>query len=342
MKRSKKLAFILLLMIFILTVSLKYIYLTGPVTVDEIGQTNYIRINLRSGTSGRQAARLLYENKLIRSEKLFYILLRLENKSLKAGTYQLSTAFDMHEIIDLITSGKVATFRVTIPEGFTVEEISERLAALTPYDKEDFLLEANKDFGRDYLKEANLPRKYLLEGFLYPDTYNFPYDFSPAQIMEHLLLQFENKWLERLEANYITDSNDSRTGEYSPFEIVTIASLIEKETKHDDEKTWISAVIYNRLEKDMLLQLDASVQYALKDRTSRVLYRDLEVDSLYNTYRYPGLPPGPIANPGSSSIEAALNPANKSYLFYFALSDGRHVFSHSYSEHLRLQNEMRD
>ncbi|MEJ6950036.1 endolytic transglycosylase MltG [Natronospora cellulosivora (SeqCode)] len=341
MKNSKKAGIIFLIMVFVLALSFKYIYLSGPVST-VMSTSNYRTITIRPGTSGRQIASILYDNGLIRSERLFYLLLRLESESLKAGTYDINKNNTMHEILDILVSGKVATFRITIPEGYTVEEISERFALLTPYSKEDFLQAANRDMGRNYLKESNLPRKYLLEGFLYPNTYIFPREFTPEQIFESILVQFENRWLERLKENENDDNIYNRARELTPFEILTIASMIEKEAKFDSEKPLVAAVIYNRLEQNILLQLDATVQYALEARKSRLFYRDLEVDSLYNTYRHSGLPPGPIANPGSSSIEAALNPADEEYLFYFATSDGSHVFTHSYSEHLRLLNEMRD
>ncbi|MFW5981310.1 MAG: endolytic transglycosylase MltG [bacterium] len=342
MRNTKKAAFALILIIIVLAITFKYFQLVSPVVGSGVENGEYVSINIETGSSGREIARKLYKNDLIRSEYLFYLLLRLEEDSLKAGTYHLNQAYDMHDILDILLRGRVATFRVTIPEGYTVQEISTRLAELTPHSKEDFLEIAKRNLGREYLQEGHLKRKYLLEGFLYPSTYIFPFDFSPEQIFEHMVYQYENRWLLRLESNYLAENPDNRVGTYTPYEIITIASLIEKEAKIDQEKSLIAAVIYNRLEQDMLLQIDASVQYALGDRRTRLLYRDLEFESHYNTYRYPGLPPGPIANPGSSSIEAALNPVDEDYLFYFARSDGSHVFTNSYSEHLRLQNEMRD
>lgn len=356
MRRAGKIIFIL---IIVLTISLRVLYLLGPVNRESV---NSISLIIESGTSGHQIANKLYDNNLIRSKMLFTILINvkgLEN-SLKAGIYDINPGYDMEEIINLLVDGRIATFRVTIPEGFTVEEIARRLSVLTSYAEEEYLSYARKDLGRDYLNVSANEIKYSLEGFLYPDTYVIPQEYSPKQTFDVMLTVFEKRWLDRLNnlsknVNSTDQSNLNdlkNTGEQRDFreiasqfttlQIMTIASLIEEEAKLDEEKPLVAAVIYNRLNNNMLLQIDACIQYIMDDRKERVLYSDLEIDSLYNTYLYPGLPPGPISNPGASSIQAALNPAEVDYLFYFARNDGSHVFSRSYQEHLKLQNEMRD
>ena len=308
------------------------------------------QIIIKSGSSARQIAEELYRQELIKSRTLFNLIINLKGleNSLKAGVYNIKAEFGMLDIIDLLASGRVATFRVTIPEGFTVEEIARRLAVLTSYSEEEFLRYARANPGKDYLND-DMDIIYPLEGFLYPDTYIIPTEYKPGQILEVMLSVFESRWLERLEAA-LDPAGELETGlevnrelvsRYSIHEIMTIASLIEKEAKLDEEKPLVAAVIYNRLRANMYLQIDACIQYILGERKERILYSDLRIDSPYNTYLYPGLPPGPIANPGAEAIKAALNPADVDYLFYFALSDGSHVFTRSYSEHLRLQNEMR-
>lgn len=328
MQRAGKIIFLL---IIILTISLRVIYIMGPV---DRNAKNGVQLIIESGTSGREIANKLYEKKLIRSRLIFNILISVKGmeNSLKAGIYDIKASYDMEEIIALLVEGRVATFRVTIPEGFTIEEIASRLAVLTPYSEKEYISYAKQDMGRKYVEEdENI--KYLLEGFLYPDTYVIPKEYSPEDIYEVMLSVFEERYL-----NVINNAVTS----FSTQEIMTIASMVEKEARLDKEKPIVAAVIYNRLKRNMLLQIDACIQYIMKDRKDRVLYSDLEIDSPYNTYIHRGLPPGPISNPGASSIEAALNPADVDYLFYFAKKDGSHVFSHSYREHLRLQNEMRD
>ena len=354
MKKAGKTLFII---IMVLTISLRMVYLLGPV---DPNADRSIQLIIKKGTTAGQIANRLYENNLIRSKLLFNILISIQGleNSLQAGTYDIKTSYGMGHIIYLLVEGRVATFRVTIPEGFTVEEVTGRLSVMTPYSKEEYLNYAKQDMGRDYLKVSGKEIKYALEGFLYPDTYIIPITYTPEQIFEVMLSVFEERWLDRLNRiSYSKNSNfdlsqkresskqedfNEIVSQFTTHQIMTIASLIEEEAKLNEEKPLVAAVIYNRLKRNMLLQIDACIQYIMSNRKDRVLYSDLGIDSPYNTYMYRGLPPGPISNPGASSIEAALNPADVDYLFYFARKDGSHVFSHSYKEHMELQYEMRD
>ncbi len=361
MRRAGKIIFIL---IIVLTISLRILYLIGPVDREA---ENSVSVIIESGSSGGQIARKLYNNNLIRSKKLFSVLVSIKGyeNSLKAGIYNINPSYDMEEIIDLLVDGRIATFRYTIPEGFTVEEIARRLSVLTSYTEEEYLNYARQDLGRDYLNISTEDIKYALEGYLYPDTYVIPQEYNPKQIFDVMLSVYEKGWLNKLNQissasgsdsqNYTNEDDNKKTtnvvkeesfskiaSQFTTHEIMTIASLIEEEARLDEEKALVAAVIYNRLKSNMLLQIDATIQYIMDDRKERVLYSDLTIDSPYNTYVYPGLPPGPISNPGANSIEAALNPADVDFLFYFARKDGSHVFTRSYQEHLKLQNEMRD
>ena len=150
-----------------------------------------------------------------------------------------------------------------------------------------------------------------------------------------MLSSFENSVVQKIDKNEITEK-------YSLHEIITIASLIEEEARFDDEKPIIASVIYNRLNQEMRLQIDATVQYVLEEKKEKLLYKDLEVESFYNTYQNDGLPPGPICSPGIVAIEAALKPADTDYLFYFALNNGEHVFTKSYDQHIQKQREMKN
>ena len=165
-----------------------------------------------------------------------------------------------------------------------------------------------------------------LEGYLFPDTYAFPLGTTARQAVHEMVKRFEREWKPEWNAQLTTlalNRND----------IVTLASIIEKEAKRPEERPVISAVYHNRLRKRMLLQADPTVQFALGRHTARVLYKDLEVNSPYNTYKYAGLPPGPIASPGGPSLVAALFPANVSYLYFVADSDGHHEFRTTLAEH---------
>ncbi len=329
----KKAGIIFFVFIIILTIGIKTYHLMGP--VDKYNNNLYT-VKIEKGYSSIDIAEKLYEHDLILSKKLFSLLVSIFalDKKLQAGTYALQPAYSMWEIIKIISEGRVATFTITIPEGYNIDEIITRLAAKTSYSEEEYknIIEGN-NIKRNYFPAEESEYRYRPEGFLYPDTYRIPLDFSPQEILAMMVKQFEEKWLD-----YLQDAcNDTK---YDIQEIVTIASLIECEAKFDREKRIISAVIYNRLERDMFLQIDAAILYSFAEHKEKLLYSDLKIDSPYNTYLYRGLPPGPICSPGDEAIYAALNPAEVDYLFYFARSDGSHVFTESYNEHLRLQEKV--
>jgi len=325
----KKAGVIFFVLVIILTITLRVDYLLSPVNINN---DNYIYINIEAGSSGMSIAKELYDNGLIHSKLVFNLLVVLSglDDELKAGYYKFFYSDSIWQIISKLSKGKIVTFKLTIPEGFTFKEIIERLSIKTDYTEEDFLFASDR-LDHNILKFITEKEyKYKLEGFLYPDTYIIPLNFNAEEILTVFLDHFGSKWKKKLLLK-LEDSN------YDIFEIIILASLIEKEAKLDEEKSIVSSVINNRLDKNMLLQIDASIQYALEDRKDRILYSDLNIDSHYNTYKYYGLPPGPICNPGDLAIEAALNPADSDYLFYFAVDGGKHIFSKSYSEHIRLQ-----
>ncbi|MFW5787270.1 MAG: endolytic transglycosylase MltG [Halanaerobiales bacterium] len=324
----KKAAIIFLLFVLLLTGLIRLASLVQP--VDRTAE-NEIHFRIESGRSTGQIARELEEEKLINSDLLFKLvvgILRLEN-SMQAGVYEFKRSENTLEIINKIARGRVANVRVTIPEGYTLEEVAEILSERTLYEKEELLEAAQKDvYDRSYLPEDNESIRYVLEGFIFPDTYDLPMEKRPEDIFRYLLDKFE----EKAPINEFENEDKDEL-----FEIITIASLIEREAKLNREKPLISAVIYNRIQLDMKLQIDATIQYSLDERKERLLYEDLKVDSPYNTYQHRGLPPGPICNPGEESIQASIEPADVDYLFYFALKDGSHIFTESYPEHLKKQ-----
>ncbi len=330
----KRAGLILFIFLIIITVVLRITFLMSA--VDKQGNETAI-IQIESGTTSKEIGNILYTRGLIRSKLLFNVVVNLKglDNQMKAGLYEFKTSQSLNEILSRLVTGKIATFQITIPEGYTVEEVIERLVEKTIYGKELYLEEARRHFNKSYLQELDSFVKYPIEGFLYPSTYYIPREYKPDQIFMVMLKEFEKRWGESLK-------KETAERRFNLTDIITIASLIEKEAKLQKEKPIIAAVIYNRLKKGMFLQVDASVQYSLPVRKERVLYSDLSVNSLYNTYRYMGLPPGPISNPGDSSIKAALYPAEVDYLFYFALQDGSHVFSRTYEEHLQKQRELRD
>ena len=325
----KKAGILLMVAVLITGAYFKFDYLAEP-TYPEDPELFVIE----SGSSVRAIARQLEQEGWIRSARLFeiYVIINDYQGSLQAGTYQFEAGDDIFQIANQIVSGRAASFRVTIPEGFTVNEIISRLAGFDHLDKQE-LLNALDDQAliRDYFPDES-EVVWSQEGFLFPDTYNLSYEMEPVDIFNSMINRFESHWLEELENN---------KNSYTINEYVTMASLIEKEAQLNEEKPLIAGVIYNRLAENMRLQLDATVQYALEERVSRVLYGHLEIESPYNTYLNSGLPPGPIASPGDNALAAVLEPEDSDYLFYFARPDGSHIFTKSYEEHLERLREFR-
>jgi len=253
---------------------------------------------------------------------------------LKAGGYRLAQRMSPYQVLQKIETGKIDLVRITIPEGFTIAQVARKLEEKRLCNAARFEFAAYQPTGK-----VNLPPwtpAGSLEGFLLPDTYYLPMDESEAEAKAilRMLTTFEKIVLRPLSAEIDRSS-------LSLKELVTLASLVEREAKIPRERSLIAGVLTKRLKKGMRLECDATVQYARRIHKERLLFSDLAIDSPYNTYLHAGLPPGPIANPGLASIEAALRPAITDRLFYVAKPDGSHVFSRTFAEHQRAIRRIR-
>ncbi len=259
----------------------------------------------------------------------FYVRWRGVGSRLKAGRYALSGNMNLDEILHALEQGPEHNgdrLRVTVPEGFTLAQVANTLNAKGICDGETFQKFAGApDAWTSWAYGFPLPKE-TLEGYLYPDTYDFAPGTAPGQIVRDMLMNFSRRFARPKEQEIAASG-------HSLHEIVTLASLIEREAKVPEDRPRIAGVLENRLKKGMKLEIDATVLYALGHHKDRVLYKDLEVDSPYNTYRHTGLPPGPIANPGMASLEAALHPEGNDYLYYVATRSGAHLFSRTRAEH---------
>ena len=294
-------------------------------------------IHIESGSTVDKIASQLKEEEIIVDPLIFkfYLQFRGLSQQLRAGHYRLSSEMTISQIIDKLVAGKMASYKLTVPEGVTVENIAQRLEK--EGIKKEVFLEIARKKGLKFLSRSQAEKDeiiYSLEGFLFPDTYQIPYGSSAQEIVAIMVQGFK----ERIE---ILQSEIDESA-YNTAEIITIASLIQAEGRLDNELPIISSVIYNRLDRGMKLQIDATIQYILPERKARLLYSDLKVDSAYNTYLNHGLPPGPINNPGLKAIKAALRPAETDYLYYVAIGDGEHKFTKTYREHLRVQRRLKD
>ncbi len=271
---------------------------------------------------------------LIEHPRVFglYVRLRGVDQKLQAGHYRFPVSATWRELVDMMVRGEVVTHPVTVPEGFTLREIAPRLAAITGVSSDSILRLA-----RDTLIAAALgvPGP-TLEGYLFPETYRFAEGVDPLDALSAMVDRYQAFWgpVERATADSMG---------LSEREVVTLASIVEEEARHPEERATIAGVYLNRLEIGMLLQADPTVQFALDSPRARLLYRDIERvrDDPYNTYTNAGLPPGPIASPGEGALRAVLEPADVPYLFFVARPDGSHEFTRTAREHINAKNRIR-
>lgn len=298
--------------------------------VELSGQT--VTITIPDGAGTEEIATILKENKLINSVFGFKLTSKLEgfDGTYKQGTYEVDTGLTKRQIMELLQSGKVAAnLKITIPEGYNLQQIAEKVAETEICTAEEFISECNNGtFNYDFLKD--LPeREYKLEGYLFPDTYFLYESMTAHDIIDGMLARFDKMYTKEYQ-KAVEES------EYSLDEIVTIASMIEKEIKVADERPKAAGVIYNRLKKEMSLGIDATVLYAVGKTSGELTQEDLNIDSPYNTRKNQGLPLGPISNPGESSFKAALYPEDNNYLYYVVEAVGKdnHVYCETYDEFL--------
>ncbi len=305
-------------------------YMYVDYTLDSPLRQEPIRMEIPQGASTAEIGDLLKENGLIRKSWFFapYVWWKGYARKLQAGVYEIPPGAEIDDILNILSEGKQDVVRITIPEGFTVEQIADRLAENEELgiDREEFLKAVQKkEYNYSFVQNipSNENRKYHLEGYLFPSTYQFEKDIEAEEVVDQMLAQFDH----HLEKKGIREKLKQKN--LSIDEWVTVASLIEREGRVREELPTISGVIYNRLNRGMLLQVDATVQYALEEQKEILTYDDLKVESPYNTYKNEGLPPGPIANPGEHALEAAMHPQKHDYLFYVTRKDGsgKHYFA---------------
>lgn len=290
------------------------------------------RVTIPSGASMRIAADSLEAAGVIGSARAFgfYAKLTGRDRSIKAGTYILDRGASWNAVIDALVAGRGIVLTVTIPEGWDLKTIVPAVANVMKVPA-SALDSATRDSA--LIKRLGIPIQ-TLEGYLFPETYLLPEGTDALPIVRRFVAEFERRWKPEWNAQL------KRLG-MTRHQVITLASIIEKEARVASERPIISAVYHNRLKRGMLLQADPTVQYAIGRHVERVLYRDLAVKSPYNTYRNVGLPPGPIASPGIASIEAALFPADVPFLYFVAHPDGHHEFRATLREHNEAVRRMR-
>ncbi|GMG96210.1 endolytic transglycosylase MltG [Tepidimicrobium xylanilyticum] len=337
-KRSKGILYKRIIFLLIIIISLIFIKKYYDNSLLAVSAENPVGIDIEVpvGSSTSKIANILKSNGLIRNETVFKIAVKrsgLEGK-LKAGSYALNTSMSVNEIIDVLSKGgrNNNVIRFTIPEGYELGQIAEKLSKEGIVDKERFLaLTSDKgNFQDKYPFLMELEEGQSLEGFLYPSTYEIFIGTKEEEIIEKMLNEFIKVFESDVKPNI-------GSLDFTLNEIVTLASIIEREAKLDEERELISAVFHNRLKVNMPLQSCATVQYILGERKEVLTDKDTQIESVYNTYINLGLPPAPIASPGKNSLIATVKPADVDYLFFRTKEDGTgaHTFTRTYEEHLR-------
>lgn len=339
MNKILKIFIVILIIILIILGVGKYYYEINTKAISTNENTKEKQIEIPKGSTTTNISQILKENNLIKDKNIFRVVSKLKGTEgkLKAGFYTFDTSMTPHEILDKLVEGGNSKniVKITIPEGFTVEKIAEKLEKNDMANKEKFI-DLTYDISKfstkyDFLK--TIPKNMNLEGYLYPETYEIYKDSTEEDIIDKMLYEFSKQYNKVIKESVIPQ-------DLNIHELITLASLVEREAKVDKDRNLISSVIYNRLKIDMPLQIDATIQYAMDERKERLLYDDLEIDSIYNTYKNKGLPIGAICSPGIKSIKASLKPEETNYIFYVLKKDGsgQHFFTDNYNEFLKVKN----
>jgi UPF0755 protein len=320
MKRIVGIALLFILSVGVILFVYTAIYLRTP--ADEKGPTK--TIGIRRGMTFREVAYLLEEEGIIRGIRRFVLLGELSGASpkIKAGEYELSSNMTPLQVLDTLTTGKVKQYMVFIPEGYTMFQIAEFLESRGITGREAFL---EKCSFSQYISSLGIEADSL-EGYLFPDSYLFSRNLQAEDVIEVMVRRFRQIYT-------LQHSERAKELGFSDYEILILASIIEKEAAISEERFLVSGVYHNRLKRSMRLNSCVTVIYGIKDFDGNLTKRDLERYTPYNTYIIRGLPPGPVCNPGKEAIEAALYPPKTKYLYFVSKNDGSHQFSSTLKEH---------
>ena len=315
--------FILSIFTIFITIFIYALILFLPIKCEHIDY--YITIPKDSTVSS--VSKILEKNLCINST-LFKIAMKItmNEKNIKYGRYDLKSVSNVRGLINLLTSIKKDRIKTTIPEGFTMSDIAIRFEKNMHIDVEEFI---SLCYNQEFISSLGVDNTSNLEGYLFPDTYIFLKSYTERDIIAIMVKQFLFNYNEYINKDTI-DLNRN--------EIITLASIIQGEAMYDDEMVLISSVYHNRLNKNMLLQADPTIQYILPETKKRILVKHTKIKNPYNTYLYKGLPPGPINNPGLSAIKAAAYPSKTPYLYFVADNKGRHIFNKTFKGHLKAKN----
>lgn len=293
-------------------------------------------IQVKPGMSTGEIAELLHSKKLVKNPSAFKLQARMDGlaEKLQAGVYQIDGGLSNQEIVQVMSKGKVQTLHFNVPEGYNVRKLAAKLETEGLGKADKFLAAAKSYAPYDYMQTDNPAVKYKAEGFVYPATYDFPYGVSEEEMLKTMVKTFDEQMIKG-EIKKICQERGLKLKD-----VVNMAAMVELEAVFPEEQPRIAGVFLKRLEIGMPIQSDTTVQYLFDKQKEIVLYKDLEIDSPYNTYKYPGLPVGPIGNPSLRAIKAVLNPEKHDYLYFVAEKDGHHRFTKTLEEHNKAIKEI--
>lgn len=292
-----------------------------------------ITVTIAEGTGTSAIAQQFKEAGIIKYPSVFKLISRAGdyNSNIRPGVITVENGMSYNEILELLCSDTRGAVSFVVPEGFEQKQIAQRLEEEGLCSAEEFEAATHDDYDYSFIQILS-ERDKRLEGYLYPDTYSIVPGTSAHDIIDMMLSEFDKQVTEEYRAR-------AKEMDMSLDEIITLASVIERETDSDEERAKVAGVFHNRINQNMNLQSCATVQYILGERKAVLSIADTKIDSPYNTYINPGLPLGPIANPGIECIKAALYPEETEYLYFVAGPDGKHIFSKTYEEHLAAMNQ---
>ncbi len=349
-KIVRRIVFIVIAVILLVIIGVSlggYIYITSALKPLEEESEETVEIEIPIGSSSSSIGQILEEKGVIKNGTIFRYYVTYKNeKGFQAGTYELSPSMDIDEIIHSLKDGTVIKepeLTFTIPEGTWYEDIISQIAEAVPYEEEEIESQLeDEEYVKDLVErfsildeevlEADI--RYPLEGYLFPARYDF---MEEKPELTYIIEQM----IERMEENVVEFSEQLEASDYSIHELLTLASIVEREAQHEEDRPIIAGVLFNRLEEGMRLEVDPTVAYAIGEHRYMTSLEDTEIDSPYNTYRYGGLPPGPIASPGVNSIRAVMLPEDSEYLYFYARPNGEVIYNDNYEEHRRTQETYR-
>ena len=330
--RSKKISLSIVLVLIISCIGFYSIIMNWKIDCEHSEKI----INIPKGASATAVAEILKEDFCLENIGLFKLALAMSmnDRNIRSGRYDLKGVTTIGQLVKLITSFSADRVKVTLVEGWTIKQFAHELSNNLQIDSLEFIRLSNNN---NFIHAQNIDASSL-EGFLFPDTYIFLKTYTEEEVLKVIVNQYkhnENQLMQNINPDITLDM----------FEITTLASIIQGEAVYDDEMPIISSVYHNRLSSGMLLQADPTIQYIVPGKPRRLYNKDLGIDSPYNTYKYKGLPPGPINNPGLSALKAAMDPADTDYLYFVSNGEGRHIFTRTVEEHnqakLKLKRKRR-